>query len=54
MFTVDHSIIDKPKPKALEQIEFDPILVLIIVGIAIAIIVAIVFSQKNRKIVSNQ
>jgi len=54
MFTVDHSIADKPKPTALEQIEFDPVIILIIVGIAIAIIVAIVFSQKNRKIVSNQ
>ena len=54
MFTVDHSIVDKPKPKVSEQIELDPILILIIVGIATAIIVAIVFSQKNRKIVSNQ
>ena len=54
MFTVDHSIVDKPKPKVSEQIELDPILILIIVGIAIAIITAIVFSQKNRKIVSNQ
>ena len=53
MFTVDHSIVDKPKPKVSEQIELDPILILIIVGIAIAITSAIVFSQKNRKIVSN-
>ena len=52
MFVVDHSIIDKPKPSA--EIEFDPILILIISGIIIAIIVTIVFSQKKRKISTNQ
>ena len=49
MFTVDHTIVEKPK--ILEQSEFDPILILIIVGISIAIIAAIVFSQKKRKII---
>ncbi len=52
MFVVDHSIIDKPKPSP--EIEFDPILILIISGIIIAIIVTIVFSQKKRKISTNQ
>jgi len=52
MFTVDHTIVEKPK--ILEQSEFDPILILIIVGISIAIIAAIVFSQKKRKIITNQ
>ena len=54
MFTVDHSLVDITKPKVLEQSDFDPVFLLIIVGISIAIIVGIVFSQKKRKIVSNQ
>jgi hypothetical protein len=52
MFIIDHSIIDKPKPS--QEIEFDPFLILVISGVAIAIISAIVFSQKKRKITSNQ
>ena len=52
MFIVDHSIVDKPKPS--QEMEFDPILIIIISGIIIAIIVAIAFSQKKRKITSNQ
>ena len=52
MFIVDHSIVDKPKQS--QEMEFDPILILIISGISIAIIVAIVFSQKKRKITTNQ
>ena len=51
-FTVDHTIVDKPKISESE--EFDPILILIIVGIAIAIIVGIVFSQKKRTAITNQ
>jgi len=52
VFVVDHSIVDKPKQS--QEMEFDPILILIISGISIAIIVAIVFSQKKRKITTNQ
>ena len=52
MFVVDHSIVDKPKPS--QEMEFDPILIIITSGIIIAIIVAIAFSQKKRKITNNQ
>jgi len=52
MFVVDHSIVDKPKPS--QEMEFDPILIIVISGIILAIIVAIAFSQKKRKITNNQ
>jgi hypothetical protein len=52
MFLVDHSIVDKPKSS--QEMEFDPFLIIIISGIAIAIIVSIAFSQKKRRIASNQ
>ena len=57
MFTIDHTIIDKPileQTKKSDPLEFDPVIVLIIAGIATAIILSIVFSQKKRKIISNQ
>ena len=52
MFIVDHSIVDKPKQS--QEMEFDPILIIIISGIVIAIIAAIAFSQKKRRIANNQ
>ena len=52
MFTVDHTIIDKPKSS--KQTEFDPIIIPIIVGIVIAITITIVFSQKRRTVINNQ
>jgi len=52
MFIVDHSIVDKPKQS--QEMEFDPILIIIISGIVIAIIAAIAFSQKKRRISNNQ
>ena len=52
MFTVDHTIIDKPKSS--KQTEFDPIIIPIIVGIVIAITITIVFSQKRRTVLNNQ
>ena len=52
MFLVDHSIVDKPEPS--QEMEFDPFLIIIISGIAIAIIASIAFSQKKRRIASNQ
>ena len=52
MFTVDHTIVDKPK--ITEQIEFNPVLMLAIVGIIIAIIIGIIFARRNRTLVTNQ
>jgi len=52
MFTVDHTIVDKPK--ITEQIEFNPVLMLAIVGIIIAIIIGIIFARRKHKLVINQ
>jgi hypothetical protein len=50
MFTIDHTIIDKPKTP--EQTETDPLLILVI-AIVIAIITGIAFLQRKRKIIQN-
>tara|TARA_B100000953_G_scaffold168345_1_gene138652 strand:+ start:2751 stop:6989 length:4239 start_codon:yes stop_codon:yes gene_type:complete len=52
MFTIDHTIIDKPKISESEG--FDPIVILIILGVVIAIIAAVVFSQKKKTVINNQ
>ena len=52
MFTIDHTIIDKPKISESEG--FDPIVILIIIGVVIAIIAAVVFSQKKKTVLNNQ
>jgi hypothetical protein len=52
MFTVDRTIVDKPK--ITKQIEFNPVLMLAIVGIIIAIIIGIIFARRKHKLVINQ
>jgi uncharacterized membrane-anchored protein YhcB (DUF1043 family) len=42
------------KPKITEQIEFNPVLMLAIVGIIIAIIIGIIFARRKHKLVINQ
>ena len=51
MFTVDHTIVDKPKMP--EPVEFSPILMLVIAGIIVAIITGIIFAKRKRALVTN-
>ena len=52
MFTVDHTIVEKPTNP--EQLEFNPVLILIADVIAAAILAGIIFARRKRTIVNNQ
>ena len=52
MFTVDHTIVEKPTIP--EQLEFNPVLILLAVVIAAAILAGIIFARRKRTIVNNQ
>ena len=52
MFTVDHTIVEKPTIP--EQLEFNHVLILLAVVIAAAILAGIIFARRKRTIVNNQ
>ena len=52
MFTVDHTIVEKPTIP--EQLEFNPVLILLAVVIVAAILAGIIFARRKRTIVNNQ
>ena len=55
IFTINHTIVEKPQQSLdMNKIQFDPLWIVIISGIIIAIIAGVVFSQRKRKLVQNQ
>ena len=55
IFTVNHTIVEKPQQSSdMNKIQFDPLWIVVISGVIIAIVAGIVFSQRKRKLTQNQ
>ena len=55
IFTVNHTIVEKPQQSSdMNKIQFDPLWIVVISGVIIAIVAGVVFSQRKRKLTQNQ